>query len=115
MYLRGCVHSAVRGCRKGVRRRKNGRGMCGASVVGGSAGGQVIVVGDVRGAQLGEVMRQGVQPQGSRDILAAQVTTVQLTPGVRWCHVTWRPEDVPPQGASRPVIFRGRGVPHRTP
>lgn len=81
----------------------------------GSAGGQVIVVCDVRWTKLGEVVRQGVQPQGGGNVLATRVAAMQLAPRVGRRHIARRPEDVPPQGAAGPVILQGRGVSYRAP
>lgn len=82
------------------------------SLVVGNAVWEVVVVGDVCGAELREMLGQGVEPQGGGDVLAAEVAPVHLSPGEGWRHVAWRPEDVPPQPSARPVVARGCGVPH---
>lgn len=42
----------------------------------GDAVGEVMVVGDVCGAELREVVGHGMEPQGSWDVLAAEVAPV---------------------------------------
>lgn len=57
--------------KKKGRRRSTTRRQRRTSVVVGDAVGEVVVVSDICGAELREVMGEGVQPQCSGDVLAA--------------------------------------------